>query len=345
MEAVVLHAFGGPENLRHEIVPDPEPPGAGEVMLRVHACGVCHHDVINRRGNLPRTSVPAILGHEVAGEVVEIGSGVNGWSIGDRAATLQRLYCGDCRHCDDDRPSLCKIDRRFFGEEIPGGYAQYMVAPVAGIGRVGASVPWAAAATACCTTGTAVHTVRTRGRVRAGETVVVTGASGGVGLQIVQLARHDGARVIAVTSSPSKVEALTEAGADEVIVAPDLDFSRQVRDLTGGEGIQVAFEIVGAATFHQSLKALAPGGRLVVVGNLDSEMVALNPGLMIIKELEIIGAYATTQGELQEALHLLEGRVLKPWVSEVRPLTEAAHAHADLEGRAVTGRLVLEPSH
>ena len=181
MQAVVLEAFGGPENLRPRVVPDPTP-GPGEVLLKVHACGVCFHDVINRRGNLPRTSVPAILGHEAAGEVIEVGEGVEDWSIGDRAATLQRMSCGHCHHCHDDRPSLCKKDHRFFGEELQGGYADYMPAPVAGIGRVPSSVDWPVAATACCTAGTAVHVLRTRARVRSGETVVVTGASGGVGL-------------------------------------------------------------------------------------------------------------------------------------------------------------------
>ena len=343
MQAVVLQAFGGPENLRSQVVPDPSP-GPGEVLLKVHACGVCFHDVINRRGNLPRTSVPAILGHEAAGEVVEVGDGVEGWSIGDRAATLQRLSCGHCHHCHDDRPSLCKKDHRFFGEELQGGYADYMPAPVAGIGRVPSSVDWPVAATACCTAGTAVHTLRTRARVVRGETVVVTGASGGVGLQVTQLARHDGARVLAVTSSESKVEALKEAGAEEVIVAPDLNFARQVRELTG-EGANAVIEIVGSATFDQSLKALAPGGRLVVVGNLESGTFELNPGLVIVKELEIIGAYATTQAELQTALHLIEDGILQPWVSGVLPLGDAWRAHAQLEDRAVTGRLVLAPQH
>ncbi len=342
MQAVVLHAFGSHENLRPEIVPDPSP-GPGEVLLKVHACGVCHHDVMHRRGHLPHTPVPAILGHEVAGEVVDVGAGVDGWSLGDRAATLQRLSCGDCHHCRIDRSSLCKEDRRFFGEELPGGYAEYMVAPVAGIGRLAPSVPWEVAATACCTAGTAVHTVRTRGRVRAGESVVVTGASGGVGLQVVQLARHCGARVLAVTSGEAKVEALREAGADEVIVAPDLEFGSQVRRLTDGHGVDVVIEIVGAATFQQSLKCLTPGGRLVIVGNLEAGIVQLNPGLTIVKELEILGAYATTQGELQEALELIEHGVLRPWVSDVLPLTDACHAHAHLEERAVVGRLVLSP--
>jgi len=344
MEAVVLHAFGSPENLRPEAVPDPAP-GPGEVLLKVRSCGVCFHDVINRRGDLPRTRVPAILGHEAAGEVVAVGPDVKGWAVGDRAATLQRLSCGDCIYCRQGRRSLCRRDTRFFGEEIPGGYASYMAAPIMGLGRVPSDIDWPVAATTCCTTGTAVHVVRTRGRVRPGETVLITGASGGVGMQAVQLARHDGARVIAVTSSGSKAEALFDAGAHEVIVSRELDFAAEVRKRTLGEGANVALEIVGSLTFAQTLKALAPGGRLVVVGNLKTASVDLNPGLVIVKELEILGAYATTQSELDEALRLVASGVLRPWVSEVMPLPEAARAHQRLERREVAGRLVLSLGH
>lgn len=342
MDAVVLTKFGSPTHLAIQSVPDPHP-GAGEVLLRVRACGVCYHDVINRRGSLPRTSVPAILGHEVAGEVIEVGPGVTGWKIGDRAATLQRLSCGECASCRAGRASLCKRDNRFFGEELAGGYATKMVAPIAGIGHVPDGMPWEVAATVCCTAGTAVHVLRTRGRVQEGETVLVTGASGGVGLQTVQLARLDGAHVIAVTSSESKVEALHNAGAHEVVVSPDLDFSRQVRKLTRNEGVDVAIEIVGSATFAQTLKSMAPGGRVVVVGNLESGTIDLNPGLVIVKELEILGAYATTQAELETALQLTHAGLLTPYVTEVLPLREAASAHVRLENRKVAGRLVLSP--
>lgn len=342
MEAVVLQQFGAASHLAVQSVPDPHP-GPGEVLLRVRACGVCYHDVINRRGSLPRTSVPAILGHEVAGEVIEVGPGVTGWRVGDRAATLQRLSCGECTSCLAGRGSLCKYDNRFFGEELAGGYAAQMVAPVAGIGRVPEGMTWAVAATVCCTAGTAVHVVRTRGRVQPGETVLVTGASGGVGLQTVQLARLDGARVIAVTSSASKYEALYNAGAHEVIVAPDLEFAPAVRELTRRAGVDVAIEIVGSATFAQTLKSMAPGGRVVVVGNLESGTVDLNPGLVIVKELEILGAYATTQAELETALQLTHAGKLTPFVTEVLPLRSAALAHARLENREVAGRLVLSP--
>jgi acryloyl-coenzyme A reductase len=343
VNAVVLHAFGAPENLRLESVPEPKP-GPGEVLLRVRACGVCHHDLINRRGNLPRTHVPAILGHEAAGEVVEVGPGVRGWATGDRAATLQRLSCGKCPRCRTGRNSLCRTDARFFGEEIPGGYAAYLAAPVAGLGRVPPGLSWEAAATTCCTTGTAVHVVRSRGQVCPEETVLVTGASGGVGMQVLQLARLDGARVFAVTSSPSKVEALHEAGAHEVILSPDLDFSAEVRRRTDGMGVDVAIEIVGSPTFGQTLRCMASGGRVVVVGNLDTGAVTLNPGLVIVKELEILGAYATTAAELDEALGLLRSGEIRPYVFDGLPLAQAARAHELLERREVSGRLVLLPS-
>jgi D-arabinose 1-dehydrogenase-like Zn-dependent alcohol dehydrogenase len=342
MKAVVLRAFGEPSHLHFETAPKPRP-GRREVLLRVRACGVCYHDVINRKGNLPRTHVPAILGHEAAGEVVEVGPDTPEWKVGDRAATLQRLSCGECALCKQGRNSLCKKDNRFFGEELSGGYAQYMVAPVAGLGRVPEGMPWEVAATVCCTTGTAVHTLRTRGQVKKGETVLITGASGGVGLSAVQLAKHDGARVIAVTSSEMKVQALKEAGADHVIVSRKLDFAAEARRVTEGEGVNVAIEIVGSSTFEQTLKAMAPGGRVVIVGNLESGLVTLNPGLIIVKELQILGAYATTREELDESLRLTQAGHVRQFVQECVPLADAARAHFRLENREVAGRLVLIP--
>src|SRR5262249_23491733 len=123
MQAVVLRAFGSPDNLRTESVANPAA-GRGEVLLRVRACGVCFHDVINRRGNLPRTRVPAILGHEAAGEVVSVGDGVFGWSVGDGAATLQRLSCGVCGAWRSGRPSLWKVGARVYGEGVARRYVE-----------------------------------------------------------------------------------------------------------------------------------------------------------------------------------------------------------------------------
>jgi NADPH:quinone reductase-like Zn-dependent oxidoreductase len=212
-----------------------------------------------------------------------------------------------------------------------------------GLCRVPDSLSWPDAATICCTTGTAVHVCRTRGRVQAGEIVLITGASGGVGLQAVQLCTHDGARVIAVTSSASKVKALEDAGAWQVVVSRDLRFAEDVKRITRGEGVNVALEIVGSATFPQTLRCMAPGGRLVVVGNLDTGTFQLNPGLVIVKELEILGAYATTRDELEVALALTAAKKVRSCVSEVVPLADAARAHFRLENREIAGRVVLVP--
>lgn len=341
MRSMVLHRFGGPENMAMVEAPEPTP-RAGEVLVRVRACGVCYHDLIARRGSLGG-EVPMTLGHEIVGEVLALGPGVTGFAVGDRVATLQRMSCGACKHCLADRASLCKVDRRFFGEEIPGGYATHMVAPAHGLCPVPAALSWDEAATICCTTGTAIHVCRTQGRVKDGETVLVTGASGGVGQKAVQLCRLAGAKVIAVTTSRAKAATLEALGADHVVVAPDLEFAGAVKKITRGEGVDVALEIVGSASFGATLKSLAPGGRAVVVGNLDTRTFDLNPGLVIVKELQILGAYATSKDELRQAFELTAKGHVKSCVSEVHPLDEAARVHARLERREIAGRAVLVP--
>ncbi|MGD8818264.1 MAG: alcohol dehydrogenase catalytic domain-containing protein [Acidobacteriota bacterium] len=341
MRAVVLREFGGPENLCLEQVsaPDPEALAPGEVLIKTHACGVCYHDIINRRGNLPRTSVPSILGHEIAGEVVALGADVAGFELGDRVASVQRVHCNDCEVCEDQRPTLCKSGV-FFGEEIPGGYAEYTVSPAHGLARIPDSIPWAEASICACTIGTAIH-VAQRGRVSPRDTVLITGASGGVGLHAIQVCKLAGARVIAVTSSPEKEEQLREAGADAVIAAPALRFSREARALTDGHGVDVVLEITGSLTFEESVRSMGVGGRLVMVGNLETHTVDFMPGLMILKELEFIGSFATTTAELVEAFRLVEIGAIRPVLAGTLPLEEASRAHALLYDRKVVGRLAL----
>ena len=340
MRAMVIREFGDPEVLQLAEVPAPRPENLApnELLLRVRAVGVCYHDLINRRGSLPRTELPSILGHEIAGEVVAVGEAAD-FQVGDRVATVQRVHCGDCDLCHGGRPTLCR-DGLFFGEEIPGGYAEYTVAPAHGLARIPETIPFAEASICDCTIGTAIHVVR-QGRVHPQESVLITGASGGVGLHAIQVCRLGGAKVIAVTSSPQKEDALRVAGADEVIVAPDLHFAKEARRITGGVGADVVLEVTGAVTFEESLRSLRPAGRLVMVGNLETKPVSFMPGLMILKELEFIGSFATTTDELAEAFRLVESGSIRPMLSDTLPLEEAAHAHQLLYDRQATGRIVL----
>ena len=343
MRAVVMHEFGGPDRLRLEEVAAPEASALRqrEVLVQVRAVGVCYHDIINRSGNLPRTKLPSILGHEIAGEVVAIGKGVQDFRVGDRVATIQRVHCGRCDLCRRGRTTLCK-EGVFFGEEIPGGYAEYVVSEEQGLARVPHGIAMEEASICACTIGTAIHVARTRGGVQLDETVLITGASGGVGLHAIQICRLIGARVLAVTSSPQKEGRLKEAGADEVIVSPSLKFAEGARRLTGGRGVDVVLEITGALTFDQAMRSLAPAGRLIMVGNLETKPASFNPGLVILKELEIRGSFATTTPELSESFRLVMEKKVRPVVSRLMPLSEAAKAHQILYDRGVTGRIVLQ---
>ena len=343
MRAIVLKEFGGPENLHLEEVEAPSP-GAlrpHELLVRVRAVGVCYHDIINRSGNLPRTKLPSILGHEIAGEVAAVGAEVQAFRADDRVASIQRVHCGRCDLCRRGRTTLCK-EGVFFGEEIPGGYADFVVAEEQGFAKVPDGIPLEEASICGCTIGTAIHVVRTRGGVQLDETVLITGASGGVGLHAIQVCRLIGAKVLAVTSSANKAERLKEAGADETIVAPNLMFAEAARRLTGGRGVDVVLEITGALTFDQAMRSLAPAGRLIMVGNLETKPASFNPGLVILKELEIRGSFATTPPELSESFRLVAEKKVRPVVSRLMPLADAAEAHQILYDRGVVGRIVLQ---
>jgi D-arabinose 1-dehydrogenase-like Zn-dependent alcohol dehydrogenase len=260
--------------------------------------------------------------------------------LGDRVASVQRVHCNDCDICADQRPTLCK-DGVFFGEEIPGGYAEYTQSPAHGLARIPDSIPYPEASICACTIGTAIH-VAQRGRVTRRDSVLITGASGGVGLHAIQICKLAGARVIAVTSSPEKADRLREAGADDVIPTAALEFSAAARELTQGHGVDVVLEITGSPTFAESVRSLGVGGRLVMVGNLETNTVDFMPGLMILKELEFIGSFATTTEELAEAFRLVESGAIRPMLAATLPLEEAAKAHRMLFERQVTGRLTLE---
>ena len=191
-----------------------------------------------------------------------------------------------------------------------------------------------------CAIGTGYHALN-RARLLPGDTVVITAASGGVGLHTVELAKLLGLRVIATTSSDSKAEMLKESGADHVIAAPDGQFHKAVRELTGGAGADAVIEIAGGPTFGSSMRSLAAGGRLVAVGNVQPGPVQLNPALPILKEIEIIGSGHALVSDLRHIVDLVSRGLVKPRIAERIPVRDAAHAHTLLETKGVVGRVVL----
>lgn len=341
MRAIVLREIGPPENLRLEDWPRPRAM-PGYAVVRVRAAGVCYRDVVDRRGGFPWMKRPVVPGHELAGDVVEVGEGAGDVRVGDRVVNLHRAPCGACDYCRAGHTPRCTNALYSFGLTADGAYAEYVLAPAGCLVPLPDDVAYERGCFLACTAGVALRALRTRAELRVGETVLVSGASGGVGLHALQIARELGARVIAVTSSEAKVETLRAHGADDVVVSRDLAFHKDVRALTRG-GVHVSLDCVGAPTLNASLRSLRPMGRCVVVGNVTIERAEVNPGLLILREYSLAGASGCAREDLAEVLAWVREGKLRPALAEVLPLEAAAQAHARLEARGVAGRLVLAP--
>jgi acryloyl-coenzyme A reductase len=340
MKAMRLHAFGAPDVLKLEHV-DPPKPADGEVLIAVKACGVCYLDVIVRSGMRSRAKLPLTLGHEVAGVVADTGARVRRFTIGDRVSSTYRISCGYCRYCRGGNDGVCD-HRQGVGEHRDGGYAEYVALPESILAKVPDAVPFEKACVCGCVVGAVYNAVVKMAKVRAGETVLVTGAGGGVGSHSIQVSQVAGARVLAVTSSPDKVDRIRQLGADEVILMQSgVDFSGEAKQLTNGRGAEVVIEAVGSATFPSSFKSLAKAGRLVFVGEVSGQPAHFNPALMIYKECWLTGAQSPNSEELTQVLDLAAAGRIRPVIGEVMPLEDAARAHQLLADRSNFGRVVL----
>jgi D-arabinose 1-dehydrogenase-like Zn-dependent alcohol dehydrogenase len=341
MRAIVLGRLGGPEELEYKEAADPKP-GAGEVLVRVKAEGVCGRDLIDRRGGFRGLKLPVILGHEFAGEIVGVGSGVSALSVGDHVANLLRLSCGACRSCLRGETPVCEKGWESFGQTRDGGYAELVAAPAASLVKVPSELSYVEAAPVACTFGVSLRALRSVGKVTLGDRILITGASGGVGIAAIQVAKALGAQVIAATSSPSKQKALLEAGADDVVVDSEGNLHTHVRALAPA-GVDLVLELTGSPTFTSSLRSLRNGGRLVLVGNILADSLKVNPGAVILFGYQILGSAGCTRADLEDAFAMITRKQVKMVVSQVLPLEKAAEAHEILAKRAAVGRVVLVP--
>ncbi|TFD15337.1 NADPH:quinone reductase [Cryobacterium sp. TMT1-2-2] len=317
-------------------------PTSGELLIRVTACGVCGHDLLAASGLLSAEN-GAVLGHEISGTVESVGSpDLTAW-LGTRVALVQRRSCGECADCIAKHTSQCRSGPGFYGDDIQGGFAEFVLADPRNAVAIPDNIDGVTAAFLSCGVGTGLRALRAA-KLEESDVVLVTGASGGVGLHTVQLAQHFGLRVIATTSREASTEALMQAGATEVIVDPTVGKIREVAARLGRlRGVDAAIEITGAPLFATSLRSLAPGGRLVLVGNVRPEVLALDPGLSIVKELQIIGSAHATREDLVEVVDLVASGSIHPIASRVFALNDLPKAFAALRSRSYTGRAVVVP--
>jgi acryloyl-coenzyme A reductase len=343
VKAMVVAKHGGPEALSLRDIEKPTPRGR-QVLVRVHACGVCRRDILIRRGPGQRGyASPLVLGHEIAGEVAELGPDARGFSVGDRVCSTQREYvCGCCSMCRTDRETLC-AELRFLGQDVMGGYAEYVLVGDDNLALLPDEIDFPRGAIVACTVGTSYNAVCDTGQVRQAERVLVTGAGGGLGMHAVQIAQAAGAFVIASTRSPGKEAVLTAAGAHKVVVAADGRFAAGVREASGGRGVDVAIDTVGGAVFQETRRSMVPGGRIVLVGEVTGKPVEIDIATIYRRGLQLRSAVSTSRRQLEMVLRMVAGGVVKPMVDRTMPLEEAVEAHRLVEDNAVTGRIVLLP--
>lgn len=340
MKAMMLDGPNQP--FRKVEIPDPVA-GPGEAVARVLACGsgltIQHLKAGRRAGRFP-----LVLGHEIVGEIVEVGAGVTGLAVGDPVTVYYYLNCGHCRWCLSGLEPLCNEGGGNVGRDCNGGYAEYVKLPAHIFIKLPAALDHRRHAPEVAVIMDALATpykVLRRARIKAGETVAVFGAGGGVGIHQVMFAKWAHARVIAIDVRPEKLEACRAAGADAVVDASSVDVADALRELTGGAGVDVAVDYVSArATLEAGAKSLGRGGRLVTLGAAGAPFTVSSVELLL-KEQEVLGSRYVTRAEIIETLDIVARGEVRPLVTLTRPLEDAETVHERVERGEVTGRAAL----
>jgi propanol-preferring alcohol dehydrogenase len=328
--------------LRLDQIDDPTP-GQGEVLVRIHAAGVCGTDLHILDGMIKPDPYPMTLGHEAAGVVEATGAGVS-LQPGTTVAIYNKIFCGRCEQCLRGRTNICDNEPEQLGFNRDGGDAEYAVIPEQNAVPVPDGVDLASASVLTCAGMTAIHATRLSG-LRLGDTAVVNGI-GGVGILVLQAAAHAGARVIAVADSEEKIQLAKDHGAsDGVLVDTPASYetvAERIRGLTDGRGTDVFFELVGTTqTMNAGIRSLAKGGRFVSTGYTDQQ-IEIHPIEFILPETSLVSTVAATRLDLQDALSLCAAGALTVPIAATYPIDGIDDALAALRQRAVLGRQVLQ---
>jgi NADPH:quinone reductase-like Zn-dependent oxidoreductase len=342
VKAVRFHEFGGIDVLRVEEIDDPRP-GPGEVLVRIRASALNHLDVDVRDGTsrFP-VQFPHTLGVELAGDVEELGDGVEGWAVGDRVNPYIMDTCGECRYCATGRENLC-LAPGFISFTTGGGYAERVVVKARNLIPIPDSVSYEDAAALQVAFATSWHMLFTRGNLRAGETVMINSVGSGIGSAAVQLARIAGAFVIGNASSDEKLHLAQDLGMDEGINHSTEDVVARVMELTDDRGVDLVYEHVGGELFQNGLDSLTKDGRLVICGGHSGEVVPFDIIPFFRGQKSVIGSFTYTREEVKKSFDLAARRLIKPLIHQTFPLDDAGEAMATMERREHFGKLVLVP--
>jgi len=340
LKAVLFHQHGGPEVLQYTDFPTPQPK-AGEVLIRLRAAALNRMDVFVRNGWAGlKLEMPHINGADGAGEIEALGENVTEFQVGDRVAINANLGCGECEFCKTGRDNLCK-HWHLLGETVRGTYCEYICLPIRQLYKLPKDFDFHKSAAAALVYQTAWHSMVSRGKVTAGETVAIVGAGGGVNSASIQIGKYLGAKVIVIGSNQKKLEQAEMLGADVLIDRlKEEDWSKSIFLTTEKRGVDVIVDNVGT-TFPLSFRALKKGGRLLTVGNSGAPKFEIDNRYIFAKHLSILGSTMSTISEFAEVMDLVVAGKLKPVIDKTFDLKDAALAQERLWHNENFGKITL----
>jgi NADPH2:quinone reductase len=342
VQAVQFSEHGDRDVIEYGEFPDPDP-DPDEVVVDVKAGALNHLDVWTRKG-LPGIDLefPHVPGSDAAGVVEAVGDDVTRFEVGDRVAVSAGVSCGECEFCRHGEEPMC-VSFHILGEHVRGVHSEMAAVPEDNLVPVPEDVAWEVAGSASLVFQTAWRMLLSRGELGPGESVLVHGASGGVGHAAVQIADYVGAEVYATGSSEEKLSYAEEIGADHAIDYSEEAFVDEIREHTGRRGVDMVVDHVGAATWTDSLKSLAKGGRVVTCGATTGGRPETDINRIFWNQLSVIGSTMATPGEVDDVLSLVWDGTFEPRIRETLPMSEAGRAHEMLENREGFGKVVVIP--
>ncbi len=340
MRAARIHNHGGPEVLQIDDIPEPICPSDG-VKVKIHAASLNHLDIWIREGipGLP-IELPLIPGSDGSGEIVEVGAEISGWKVGDAVVIQPGTFCGNCDFCRKGQENYC-IHYGIIGETVNGTDCDYFITKPENLHKKAHHLSWEEAASLQLVSMTAYQMLIPRANLQKGETVLIYGATSGIGSAAIQIAKHIGASVITTVGSEEKQAHAEKMGADFVILHSQDNWIKEVKKITGRQGIQVIFEHIGQATWQNSMRLLGKGGRVVTCGATTGPKVDFDLRHLFMKQQTILGSTMSDMKSFKAVQELIHQKIITPFVDKIFPLEEISDAHRYLENRKQFGKVCI----
>jgi NADPH:quinone reductase-like Zn-dependent oxidoreductase len=342
MKALYFKEHGDLDKIQYGEVPDTKP-GPGEALVRVKACAINHLDIWVRRG-WPglKLEMPHWCGADVAGEIVEFGAGVTGWRVGQKVVVDPGITTREDEFTRRGEVSVSP-GYHILGEQMRGGAAEYVAVPAANLAAMPDGLDFHTAAAPLLVTLAAWRMLIHRAKLRAGESVLVVGAGGGVNSMAIQIAKLAGTSVYVVAGNKEKADQALDLGANVVLDRSQVDWGREIYRITGKRGVDVVVDNVGKATLDTSMRAVARGGRIVIIGNTSGPYAEIDIRLIFGKQIHLIGSTMGTHQDFRDVTALLWKGLLRPVIDRVMPLGDGKAAYGIMEEGHQFGKIVLTP--